>query len=53
MISREIIGDDMQVVLSMNAGDEIRAVHGGKEEVRRGDLGGAPGEIGDLIGGDR
>jgi uncharacterized protein (TIGR00266 family) len=31
----------------------LRAQHGGKEEVRRGDLGGALGAIGDLIGGDR
>jgi len=30
----------------------MRAVHGGKEEVRRGDLGGALGAIGDLISGD-
>ena len=31
----------------------MSAVHGSKEEVRRGDLGGALGAIGDLIGGDR
>ena len=31
----------------------LRAQHGGREEVRRGDLGGALGAIGDLIGGDR
>ncbi len=31
----------------------LAAQHGGKEEVRRGDLGGALGAIGDLIGGDR
>ena len=31
----------------------MRAFHGSKEEVRRGDLGGAFGAIGDLIGGDR
>jgi len=30
----------------------MSAVHGGKEEQRRGDLGGAIGAIGDLIGGD-
>lgn len=31
----------------------MSAVHGSKEEVRRGDLGGALGAIGDLIGGDQ
>lgn len=31
----------------------LAAFHGSKEEVRRGDLGGALGVIGDLIGGDR
>jgi len=31
----------------------LHAFHGNKEEVRRGDLGGALGAIGDLIGGDR
>ena len=31
----------------------LAAFHGGKEETRRGDLGGALGAIGDLIGGDR
>ena len=31
----------------------LSAFHGSKEEVRRGDLGGALGAIGDLIGGDR
>jgi uncharacterized protein (TIGR00266 family) len=31
----------------------MRAFHGSKEEVRRGDLGGALGALGDLIGGDR
>ena len=31
----------------------MSAFHGGREEVRRGDLGGALGAIGDLIGGDR
>jgi len=31
----------------------LAAQHGGKEEARRGDLGGALGAIGDLIGGDR
>ena len=31
----------------------LSAFHGRKEEVRRGDLGGALGAIGDLIGGDR
>jgi uncharacterized protein (TIGR00266 family) len=31
----------------------LHAFHGNKEEVRRGDLGGALGALGDLIGGDR
>jgi len=31
----------------------MRASHGGREEVRRGDLGGALGALGDLISGDR
>jgi len=31
----------------------LAAFHGGKEEVRRGDLGGALGALGDLISGDR
>ena len=31
----------------------LSAFHGNKEEVRRGDLGGALGALGDLIGGDR
>ncbi len=31
----------------------LSAFHGNNEEVRRGDLGGALGAIGDLIGGDK
>ena len=42
MISHEIIGDDMQaVVISMSAGDEVRAEAGAMTYT-----------LGDLIGGD-